>query len=204
MESFVTNYGYLALFVLSVASSACIPIPSEVTYVVAGALCTAAVTGHVQMNLWGVVLWATVGSLLGAVIAYEVARVLGRAFVDRYGKWLLLSHRDLDRSEAWFERWGSATVLVGRVIPVVRSFVSVPAGIAEMNRPRFWILTAIGSAAWAALLGGLGYGAGSSWNKVSHDFHDAQYPIIALIVIGLALGIWHRWRTVRRHEAERA
>lgn len=203
MQSFVTHYGYLALFVLSVASSACIPIPSEVTYVVAGALCTAAVTGHVQMSLWGVILWATVGSLVGAVIAYEVARVVGRAFVDRYGKWLLLSHRDLDRSEAWFARWGAATVLVGRVIPVVRSFVSVPAGIAEMNRPRFWVLTTVGSAAWAALLAGLGYGAGSSWHRVSHDFHLAQYPVIALIVVGLAAGLWHRWRTVRRHEAGR-
>jgi membrane protein DedA with SNARE-associated domain len=201
VESFVQNYGYLALFLLSILSSACVPIPSEVTYVVAGALCTTAVTGHVQLTLWLVVVIATLGSLVGAVIAYEVARSAGRAIVERWGKWILLTHRDLDNAERWFARYGAPAVLVSRVLPVVRSFISVPAGIAEMPRVRFALLTTIGSAAWAALLASLGYVASSHWHRVSADFHDAQYPIIALIVLALAFGLWHRVRTLRRHDA---
>jgi membrane protein DedA with SNARE-associated domain len=201
VQSFITHYGYFALFLLSVASSACIPIPSEVAFGFAGALCTTAVTGHVRFSLWAVIVVATLGSLVGAIIAYEVGRSAGRTIVDRWGKWLLLSHKDLDRAEHWFERYGAASVLLGRVIPVVRSFISVPAGIAEMKRVPFDVLTTIGSAVWAALLAGLGYAAGKNWKHVSGDFHAAEYPIIAIIVLGLAYAIWHRWRTVQRERA---
>jgi membrane protein DedA with SNARE-associated domain len=201
VQSFVQNYGYFALVVLSIASSACVPIPSEITYVVAGALCTSAVTGHVQLSLWAVILAGTAGSLIGSQISYEVGRYGGRAIVDHWGKWLLVTHKDLDSSERWFEKYGSVTVLVGRVIPVVRSFISVPAGIAEMRRSRFVVLTAIGCAAWVSLLSGLGYAAGGNWHRVSHDFHDAQTPIIIVIVLFLAFVLWHRIRTVRRHNA---
>jgi membrane protein DedA with SNARE-associated domain len=87
------------------------------------------------------------------------------------------------------------------VIPVVRSFISVPAGMAEMKRAPFAILTTIGSAVWVALLAGLGYAAGKNWKHVSSDFHAAEYPIIAVVVLGLAYAIWHRWRTVHRESA---
>ncbi|MGH9020936.1 MAG: DedA family protein [Acidimicrobiales bacterium] len=198
MSSFVSHYGYLGLFFASVLSSACVPIPSEVFYGFAGALCTTALTGHARFSLAGVIVVGAIGSLVGAVIAYEVGRSVGRAFVDRYGKWLLLSHRDLDSSERWFARYGAMSVLAGRVIPIVRSFISLPAGVAEMPRVRFAVLTTIGSAAWVALLAGLGYAAGSNWRHVSHDFHVAEWPIIALIVVGLAYGLWHRVRGLRR------
>ena len=144
MQSFVHHYGYFGLLVLSILSSACFPIPSEVAYGFAGALCTTAITGHAQFTVWGVIVVGTVGSLIGAVIAYEVARSAGRTIVDRWGKWLLLTHQDLDASERWFEKYGSWSVLIGRVLPVVRSFISVPAGLAEMKRGRFIILTTIG------------------------------------------------------------
>jgi membrane protein DedA with SNARE-associated domain len=201
MQSFITHYGYFAIFVLSVLSSACLPIPSEVAYGFAGALCTTALTGHAQFSVWAVIVDGTIGSLVGAIIAYEVARSAGRTIVDRWGKWLLLTHKDLDSAERWFEKYGAISVLVGRVLPVVRSFISVPAGLAEMKRGRFAVLTTVGSAAWVALLAGLGYAAGSNWDRVSKDFHDAQYPIIILIVLALAAGLWHRIRTVRRHNA---
>jgi membrane protein DedA with SNARE-associated domain len=201
MQSFVQNYGYFALIVLSIVSSACIPIPSEVTFVVAGALCTAAVTGHVQFALWAVILIGTVGSLIGSVVAYEVARSAGRTIVERWGKWILMTHKDLDGAERWFEKYGSATVLIGRVLPVVRSFISVPAGIAEMNRARFAVLTVIGSAIWVSLLSALGYAAGSNWKHVSKDFHDAQGPILIVIVLLIAFALWHRIRSVRRQNA---
>ena len=201
MQSFIQSYGYFALILLSIAGSACIPIPSEVVFVVAGALCTTAVTGHAQFTLWAVIVVGTLGSMIGSQIAYEVGRSAGRTIVDRWGKWILLTHKDLDSSERWFAKYGSATVLIGRVLPVVRSFISVPAGIAEMKRDRFVILTAIGSAIWVALLSALGYAAGKNWHHVSKDFHYAQTPTIIVVVVLIILGFWHRIRSVRRQNA---
>lgn len=201
VQSFIQSYGYFALIVLSTATSACIPLPSEVIFVVAGALCTTAVTGHAQFTPWAVIVVGVAGSIIGSQIAYEVGRSVGRTIVDRWGKWLLLTHKDLDSSERWFEKYGSATVLVGRVLPVVRSFISLPAGIAEMNRARFVVLSAIGSAIWIALLSALGYAAGKNWHHVSKDFHDAQTPTIVVVVLVIVFGVWHRVRAVRRQNA---
>jgi membrane protein DedA with SNARE-associated domain len=201
MQSFVQSYGYFALIVLSIAESACAPIPSEVTFGFAGALCTTAITGHAQFSLWAVILIGTVGSLVGSIIAYEVGRTAGRSIVDRWGKWILLTHKDLDAAERWFAKYGSISVLIGRVLPVVRSAISVPAGIAEMARVRFIVLTVIGSAVWVSLLASLGYAAGSNWRHVSKDFHAVQTPTIIVIVLLLIFGFWHRVRTVRRHNA---
>ena len=92
MQSFVQSYGYVALIVLSIVESACAPIPSEVTFGFAGALCTTAITGHAQFSLWAVILIGTAGSLVGSIIAYEVGRTAGRSIVDRWGKWILLTH----------------------------------------------------------------------------------------------------------------
>jgi membrane protein DedA with SNARE-associated domain len=204
MQSFVQNYGYLALFLLAVAESALVPIPSEITFGFAGALATTAVTGHAQFTIWGIIVIGTIGSLVGSVIAYEVGRYAGRAIVDRWGKWVLLTHDDLDAAERWFDKYGPVSVLVGRVLPVVRTVISLPAGVAEMKRGRFAVLTVIGAAAWVSLLTGLGYAAGSNWRRVSNDFHDAQTPMIILIVLLLAWGFWHRVRTVRRYHARRS
>ena len=200
MQSIIHHYGYWGLLFLSILTSACFPIPSEVAYGFAGALCTTAITGHAQFNVASVILVGTLGSLIGSIIAYEVGRYAGRAIVDRWGKWLLLTHKDLDSAERWFDKYGDASVLIGRVIPVVRSFLSVPAGLAEMNRVRFAVLTTIGSAIWVALITGLGYAAGKNWNHVSKDFHAAQWPIVAIVVLGVAWAIWHRIRTIQRQQ----
>jgi membrane protein DedA with SNARE-associated domain len=199
MQSFVQHYGYFALIVLSVIESAAAPIPSEVTFGFAGALCTAYF--HARFSVWAVILIGTVGSLAGSFIAYEIGRTAGRAVVDRWGKWILLTHKDLDAAERWFEKYGAISVLIGRVLPVVRSAISFPAGIAEMNRVRFGVLTLIGSAAWVSLLTGLGYAAGENWQRVSKDFHVFQTPTLIVIVLLLAWGFWHRLRTVRRDHA---
>jgi membrane protein DedA with SNARE-associated domain len=201
MQSFVQNYGYFALLLLSISESACVPIPSEVTFGFAGALCTTAITGHAQFSIWAVILIGTLGSLVGSVISYEVGRSLGRTIVDRWGKWILLTHKDLDSAERWFDKYGAASVLIGRVIPVVRTVISVPAGLAEMRRGPFVALTLLGSAVWVSLLTGLGYAAGSNWQHVSHDFHLAQWPIVAVLVVLLAWGLWHRIRTMRGEHA---
>ncbi|HEV2427711.1 MAG TPA: DedA family protein [Acidimicrobiales bacterium] len=197
MSSTISHYGYWGLLLASILSSMCIPIPSEIAFGFAGALCTSALTGHARFTILGVIVVGTIGSVVGSQIAYEVGRSAGRAIVDRWGKWLLLTHKDLDASERWFGRYGSWSVLVGRVIPVVRAFISLPAGIAEMRRAPFAILTAVGSAVWVALLAGLGYAAGANWKHVSHDFHLATWPVVAVIVVALAYGLWHRVRAVR-------
>ena len=202
MQSFIQHYGYFALLVLAILESAAAPLPSEVTFGFAGALCTAAITGHAQFSVWAVIVVGTVGSLVGSIIAYEVGRTAGRAIVDRWGKWILLTHRDLDAAERWFEKYGAISVLVGRVLPVVRSAISIPAGIAEMKRGRFIVLTLIGSAAWVSLLTALGYAAGANWSHVSKDFHAAQLPTIAIVVLLIAWGLWHRVRSVRRQNAD--
>jgi membrane protein DedA with SNARE-associated domain len=201
MESFIQNYGYFALIVLSIASSACIPVPSEITYIIAGAACTTAVTGHVEFSLWAVIVVCSLSSLVGAQIAYEVGRYAGRPIVERWGKWILVSPKDVDASQRWFEKYGPVTVLVSRVVPFVRSFVSLPAGIAEMKRTVFAVLTLIGSTVWVVILTLLGYAAGKNWHRVSGDFHDAQWPTIIVVVLLLALGFWHRLRSVRRANA---
>jgi membrane protein DedA with SNARE-associated domain len=201
VESFVQHYGYFALILLSLATSACIPIPSEITYVVAGALCTTAVTGHVQFTLWAVIVSCSLSALVGSQIAYELGRSAGRPVVERWGKWLLLGPHDLDRSERWFEKYSSATVLFGRLVPFVRSFISVPAGIAEMSRVRFATLTLLGSAAWVSLLASLGDAAGSNWHRVSGDFKDAEWPTIIVLAVLVIAAFLHRLRSVRRQNA---
>jgi membrane protein DedA with SNARE-associated domain len=197
MQSFVQHYGYFALFLLAMLESMCVPIPSEVTFGFAGALCTTAVATGTPLSLPIVIVIGVLGEVVGALIAYAVGRTLGRTIVDRWGKWILLSHRDLDSAERWFGRYGVYSVLIGRVIPVVRSVISVPAGVAEMNVPIFAGLTALGSAIWISLIASLGYAAGSNWRHVERYFHDAQYPVIAIVVLVIGFGLLHRWRAVR-------
>ena len=129
MQSFLHHWTYLALLILTVAEAACIPIPSEVTVGYAGYLAS---TGHVNLVL--VIVLATVGETVGAFIAYGVGRTGGRAFVDRFGRYVLLSHADLDRAQHWFEKRGEWSVAIGRIVPLVRTFIAFPAGVAEMPR----------------------------------------------------------------------
>ena len=197
MQHFIASYGYIGLFIIMVLSSACLPIPSEVAFGLAGAFCTTAFTAHPEFRIVDVVVVGTLGEIAGSVIAYELGRFAGRAVVDRYGKYLLLSHKDLDASEVWFQKFGTPSVLLGRLIPVVRAFISLPAGLAEMKRGRFIVLTAIGSAIWALLLTELGYHAGKNQHFVKY-FHDAEYPIIALLVLILAVSVAHRWRSMKK------
>jgi len=201
MTSFITQHGYVALFVIGLLTSACIPLPTEPAFGLGGALATVAVGHAHHLSLAWVIIWATFGSVIGSVISYEVGRSLGRTIVDRWGKWILLTHKDLDAADRFFAKFGAWSVLIGRVIPVVRSFISIPAGLGEMKRGRFIVISAIGNAAWASLLAGLGYAAGSNWQHVSKDFHKIQIPIVVIVAVAVIAFFWHRIRTVRRHNA---
>jgi membrane protein DedA with SNARE-associated domain len=191
--------GYLALVLLTVAEAACIPIPSEVTVGYAGFLAS---TG--RLNLAVVIILATLGETVGAFISYAIGRYGGRAFVDRFGRYVLLSHSDLDRAEHWFERRGEWSVAIGRVVPLVRTFIALPAGLAEMPLLPFGLLTAAGSLVWIAALAGAGDALGKKWSQLTHGFSIAGYVIAAVVIIAIAAFLFHRWRglrTERRREA---
>ena len=175
------------------------PTSSELTMGFAGVL---AATG--KLNLAAVIAVGVAGEVVGAYIAWFIGRTGGRRFVDRWGKYLLLSHSDLDRAENWYarhERWG---VLGSRLVPFVRNFVALPAGVAEVPLVRFGLLTAAGSLIWDGAMAGVGYGVGSQWKAIMHGFSDAGYVIAALAVLGIAVVIWHRYRSYRAATERRA
>lgn len=188
--TFVASSGYVAIFILCVAQSCCVPTSSELTMGFAGVL---AATG--KLDLAAAIAVGATGEIVGAYIAWVIGRTGGRAFVDRYGKYLLLSHADLDRAEAWYsrhQRWG---VFGSRLVPLVRNFAALPAGVAEVPLLRFGLLTAAGSLIWDGAMAGIGYGVGSKYQSVMHGFSDAGYLLGALAVLAIAVVIWHRYRT---------
>lgn len=189
---FVQNAGYAAVFVLSVLQSCCVPTSSELTLGFAGVL-----AGEGKLDLVGVIAVGTAGELVGALIAWVIGRYGGRAFVDRYGKYVLLTHHDLDRAEAWYARHQSGGVFFSRLLPVVRNFVAIPAGVAEVPIVRFGVLTALGSLIWDGAMAGIGYGVGGHYQKVMHGISYAGYGLAVVVVGALAVLIWHRWRSYR-------
>ena len=197
MQHFLETWGYLAVFILTVLESACVPIPSEVTFGLSGALASGAMIGgsHGSLNLGLVIVVGIAGSVVGSLLAYVVGRTGGRALVDRYGKYVLLSHADLDKTELWFSRRGEWMVLYGRVLPFIRTFISLPAGMAEMNVAKFTVFTAIGVSIWVALLSSLGYALGDSWNKMVAAFGILGYVIAAGVVLTAIVFMVHRYRS---------
>lgn len=189
--SFVSSSGYLAIFLLSVLQSCCVPTSSELTLGFAGVL-----AAEGKLSLPGAIA-AALGELVGAYIAWFIGRSGGRAFVDRFGRYLLLSHRDLDRAEAWYKRHGRWGVFGSRLLPVIRNFVALPAGVAEVPLLRFGLLTAAGSLIWDAAMALIGYEVGSSWRSIMHGFSDAGYVLGALVVLAVALFLVHRYRSYK-------
>lgn len=196
--SLVTSSGLAAIFLLSMLQSCCIPTSSELTLGIAGVL---SATG--KLNLAAVIVVAVLGEVIGAYVAWTIGRFGGRAFVDRFGKYILLGHADLDRAEAWYQRHARFGVLGSRLLPVIRNFVALPAGIAEVPLLRFGILTAIGSLVWDGAWAGIGYGVGNHWRSIVHGFNDAGYVLGALVVVAIVFGVVHRYRSYKAAEAER-
>jgi len=202
ITSTVTHYGYLAVFLLMVAESACIPIPSEVTMLFGGAFATVAVGGAGHLNFVVVGLLGTVGNLVGSWIAYAVGRAGGRPLIERFGRYALLRDHDLDRAEAWFAKNGQAAVFFSRLLPVIRTFISLPAGVAEMPVGRFTAYTVAGCLPWTFALAGAGYALGTQWAKVDRYFKPVSLLLAAILVGLVAWWIVKRVRE-RRGEPER-
>jgi membrane protein DedA with SNARE-associated domain len=203
MEHVLETWGYVAIFVLTAVGSACIPVPSEITLGFGGALASGATFGssHTHLRLVSVILVAIAGSLVGCAIAYVVGRTGGRALVERLGKYVLLSSQDLDRSEAWFKRRGDWAVLIGNLIPFVRAFISLPAGIGDMPVARFGLFTTVAVSLWATALAWTGYALGADWHSLVSGVGDAGYVAAGLAVLGVLGAVGHRWR---RFHADRA
>lgn len=195
MQHFITQYGYLAVFVLMLAESACVPIPSEVIMMFGGAL--AAGVGGAHPLLAGVVAAGVLGNVAGSYLAWAAGRYAGHAAVARWGRRFGVHDREIDRATAWFERHGPVAVLVGRVIPVIRTFISLPAGFADMPAGAFGLYTVLGAIPWTAALGIAGYALGANWEQVANDFHGPTYVIAALLVAGLAVLLVRRGRRRR-------
>jgi membrane protein DedA with SNARE-associated domain len=195
----IVSGGYASVVLLMAIQSACIPIPSEVIMPLAGYA-----LAHTQLDL---ILLATVASLasnLGSIPAYWVGARGGRPMVERYGSYMLLSRRDLDLVDRFFAHYGSITVLIGRMLPIVRTFIAFPAGVAKMNQLRFHIYTFIGSWPWCYALAYVGMKLGAKWNtdpRFKAIFHRFHLGVELVLVIGGVWFIWTHWKNRIRPEA---
>jgi membrane protein DedA with SNARE-associated domain len=197
MENFLADHGYLAVFVLSFISSMGLPVGAEVALIYGGALASGQLPVHHQLSLAVVIVVAVVAELLGSLAGYLIGYFGGRPLVDKVGKYVLLTHKDLDRAEAWLDRRGDPFVLFGRFIPLLRSFVSFAAGLGEMAIAKFVIFTVIGCAVWCTALVSLGYSLGKSYASVQKAFSDVGYVLAALAVVAVVILLVHRIRVVR-------
>ena len=188
----ITAGGYTGVVLLMAVQSACIPIPSEVIMPFAGFA-----LAHTQGQLILLATLASLASNLGSIPAYWVGAKGGRPMVERYGRYLLLSKRDLDLADRFFVRFGSITVLVGRMLPIVRTFIAFPAGIAKMNQVKFHLYTFIGSWPWCYVLAYVGMKMGARFQtdpRFKDVFHRFHVGVEAVILLGVVWFVWTHWK----------
>lgn len=192
----ISGGGYLGVTGLMAIESACIPLPSEIIMPFAGYLVSVG-----RFNLIGAATAGAIGCNIGSTIAYLVAAYGGRAAFERWGRYVLIRHEEIDRAERFFARYGAVTVFVGRLLPVVRTFISFPAGLARMPMLKFQIYSFIGSWPWCLALAYVGTVLGARWDSdptLRRLFHEFDAVIIAVVAAGCAWFIWSRWSEVRR------
>ena len=188
----ISTLGYSGVVLLMAIESACIPLPSEIIMPFSGYLVSKG-----EMNLWLVGVAGAVGCVVGSMVAYWVGMYGGRPVIEKYGRYILISHHDLDLADRWFARYGEIIVFVSRLLPAIRTFIAFPAGVARMNIARFIIYTFAGSLPWCIGLAYVGQKLGEQWDKdprLKSLFHRFDFVIGILIVIAAA---WWIWRHVR-------
>jgi membrane protein DedA with SNARE-associated domain len=207
VTSWLAHYGVVAVFALMLVD-AVFPAASELVMVYAGALASGALTHRVDVLGWhatglgayvAVVAAGVIGYQLGSIVGWWVGDRGGRPFLERRGRWLHLTPEKLDRAERWFERWDDWAVLIGRITPVARSFISIPAGVFEMPFRRYNLLTLAGNAVWCLALAGVGWGLGRSYESFHHDFRWVEYAVVAGIVLFVAYLLVRRRRPATMH-----
>jgi membrane protein DedA with SNARE-associated domain len=204
----VGDYGLYAVFLLMLVD-AVFPAASELVMVYAGALAAGAFANQ-DVVLFGqtiddgwpayiaIAVAGTIGYTVGAIIGWAIGLYGGRPYLERHGRWLHLDEEKLDRAERWFERWEDWAVFLGRLTPVIRSFVSIPAGVMEVPFVRYTVLTLFGSAIWCFGFAGVGFALGASWEDFQHAFRYVDYLVAAAVLAGAG---WLAWRFVRRRRA---
>jgi membrane protein DedA with SNARE-associated domain len=197
MQTFLTHTEFLALILFGIVEACCVPISSEITFGFAGVL--AAQQGHLSLPV--VIIVGTLAELVGSFISYAVGRKGGRPAVERYGRYVLITSRDLDRAERFFAGKGAWAVLIVRLLPVLRAFGGLVSGIVEVPVAQFAIFNAIGTVIFATALSSIGYGVGSAWTSVSKDLSIGGYVIVAVVVLAVAAVIVLRLREFRRERA---
>ena len=181
--------GYLGLFLLMFVESCGILMPSEVIMPFSGFL-----VADGSMNFWLVAIMGALGNLGGSLLAYWIGWKGGRPLVEKYGRYILLSKHDLDLADKWFSEYGSATTFFGRLLPIVRTFISFPAGISKMDIKKFSIYTFLGALPWSALLAYAGVKMGENWEKIRETLHNFDLAMGILIVVFIA---WYVWRHIK-------
>jgi len=187
----IASGGYLGIVALMAIESACIPLPSEVIMPFSGYLVYAG-----RFHLLWVATAGAIGCNLGSVIAYEIGFYGGRPLVERYGSYILLSRGELDWADHFFARWGSPAVFIARLLPVIRTFIALPAGIARMPRLRFHVYTFVGSWPWCLMLAYIGMKLGERWEtdpRLKLWFHRFDAVIVVALLAGAVAFLWSRW-----------
>lgn len=181
----IDTLGYAGIFVLMALESSGIPIPSELIMPFAGFL-----VEDGKMNFIIVTLMGTFGNLGGSLVAFGIAKKGGRPLIEKYGKYILISGKDLDMADRWFQKRGNLTVFLGRLLPVVRTYISFPAGLAQMDWKRFSVYTFLGALPWCALFTYLGMKMGEHWQEIETKLHEFNMLMLFLVVAAIVLYVW--------------
>jgi len=197
LTSLINSIGWVGIMLIMTIESANIPIPSEVTMPLAGWLLVQKNGGTALSAILLGGFFGALGCLIGSVINYGAGAYGGRPLVERYGKYILISKKDIARADKWFARWGDWASFISRLLPVVRTFISFPAGMVRVNFLRFSIFTFIGSFIWCAALSLAGFVAGSNYDQIRAVMRPFDIPIIGIILIGLAYYIYRHIRHAR-------
>ncbi|MCX7626990.1 MAG: DedA family protein [Methylophilaceae bacterium] len=190
----ISSLGYGGIVLLMGIESACIPLPSEIIMPFSGYLVFKG-----EMTLWGIALAGAAGCVAGSIPAYYLGMYGGRPLVEKYGKWVLISHHDLHLADRAFEKYGEAIIFIGRLLPAVRTFIAFPAGLARMPMGRFVAYTFAGSLIWCGALGWLGMKLGEHWTRLKVYFHQFHHVIAAAVVIFVVWYVRRHLKAVRRH-----
>ncbi len=198
----ISSMGYAGVVLLMAIESACIPLPSEIIMPFAGYLVFKG-----QFTLLGAAFWGAVGCVVGSIPAYYLGLYGGRPLIERYGRYVLVSHHELDLADRLFARFGQWVVLGARLLPVVRTFIAFPAGVSRMNMPRFIVYTFVGSFPWCYGLAWVGQKLGERWNsdpRLKAAFHRFDAAIGVVLVVAIVAFVWHKLRSARRSGSGRA
>lgn len=198
LEALYERFGYVGVVIAMAIESAAIPLPSELILPFAGWSVSKGLTEPLTSSAWtywGAVIAGVVGNTIGSLASYAIGAYGGRPLVERYGKYVLISAHDLELADRWFARYGEATVFFSRMLPIVRTFISVPAGIARMPLWRFTLFSILGAIPWVMLLVWGGMQLGDHWLELKHNLRGLDYLIAAVILLGVGLFVW---RHVRR------